>query len=921
MTIADALYSEKCKNIFSEVVDFTDTLLTSYDIVIEHQLSSSCAAKKEIYDAIWGPIEFNIGEMALLDSPILQRLRYIKHLGLASHVYCGADYSRFYHTIGVVFLSSQMANIVQESINSQITRKLNPVQIVRLAAIFHDVGHMFFSHISEYYLTKEIRYSRYNEIKDMITYIRLEIAPDASLHEIVSVMIINSPSVKKMLIKVSDELTDTQIREKNVDSVVEYLGCLILGIANDKFILPYSQLIKGPFDADRCDYLSRDSHVTKVPVAVDIFRLVHKLKPVITSTIEKAKVWMDLTEENVPLYKLAVQYSAQKAFVQLIIARSFMYESVYYHHKVRTAEAMFRCVLRDLERGGIKNLTSFKDLLSLDDRDFGNHLAQILGITDEDMKNSEVKRATYMLKRVNTRELDKRVACFSPSNISGTSINKVKFNDILEDIEKSDELDVLITEIEDNHSQICSLLGTKAFPNQVDLLVIPFPTLEFDPSSMDFPIEYGNSRIKNASEAFQNDTWLQSRNSRTKENYLVTNQIDRLIVYLALEKVLFQRHHVFLTKDAYVCAKFDDQKLDEYRSKLFEKGYYDDALVLLSDRLQKAIITEDMITKIYTKFHTFAGENDYKITPEIIFLFLRQFLYFNANKKSIQTIYKGISILLNNAVFIDRSFFKTSATKILKDVDANLKLLHSQMYICRTGSMLDGCSNLTYYFNDIINDIKGFSHAINCVETIEIALDRIGEDDTLILFDDGAYSGMQIISIFQEFMNVPIEDRKTKETHVRSLSNDYQIKLKRANVVLAFLCFNSENEDNIKKELASYGFKNIEIMFYYDMKSKLVDDLVAKDESMLIVKKCLVEIGREILNSRKRNADNTYRSEWPPERIASSALGYNDAQQMAIYIASTPTFTIVPFWLKGKYNCIDWAPLFPRTPKKDTQKK
>ena len=50
---------------------------------------------KNFYDSVWGTIEINEGEIFILDSPILQRLRNIKQLGLADVLYSSATHIRF----------------------------------------------------------------------------------------------------------------------------------------------------------------------------------------------------------------------------------------------------------------------------------------------------------------------------------------------------------------------------------------------------------------------------------------------------------------------------------------------------------------------------------------------------------------------------------------------------------------------------------------------------------------------------------------------------------------------------------------------------------------------------------------------------------------------------------------------------------
>lgn len=101
MKISELIEEVEFSKIREEVFQFTESMLNDYT----NRMSD--VGGKEVFDAVWGPVEFNAAEIAILDSPLLQRLRKIKQLGLASYVYCDADYSRFSHTIGVFFLRKE----------------------------------------------------------------------------------------------------------------------------------------------------------------------------------------------------------------------------------------------------------------------------------------------------------------------------------------------------------------------------------------------------------------------------------------------------------------------------------------------------------------------------------------------------------------------------------------------------------------------------------------------------------------------------------------------------------------------------------------------------------------------------------------------------------------------------------------------
>ena len=62
-----------------------------------------------IKDAIFGNIELTPIESMLLDTPEMQRLRYVKQTGLAYLVYPGATHSRFEHSLGTMHITKEIA--------------------------------------------------------------------------------------------------------------------------------------------------------------------------------------------------------------------------------------------------------------------------------------------------------------------------------------------------------------------------------------------------------------------------------------------------------------------------------------------------------------------------------------------------------------------------------------------------------------------------------------------------------------------------------------------------------------------------------------------------------------------------------------------------------------------------------------------
>jgi hypothetical protein len=70
---------------------------------------------KTFNDPIWGVVELYPWEVAILDSPLLQRLRRVKQLGFAHAVYPGAMHSRLEHTLGVVEAAERMMRALERN--------------------------------------------------------------------------------------------------------------------------------------------------------------------------------------------------------------------------------------------------------------------------------------------------------------------------------------------------------------------------------------------------------------------------------------------------------------------------------------------------------------------------------------------------------------------------------------------------------------------------------------------------------------------------------------------------------------------------------------------------------------------------------------------------------------------------------------
>jgi len=231
--------------------------------------------KRHIYDEVYGSIGITNLENELIDSKIFQRLRRISHLGMASYVYPGAVHSRFSHSIGAMHIIS--------TISESMGLNEDEIELLRITALLHDVGHLPFSHV-------------------------LEGKEDSNDHKDLGIQIIEQSSLSTILKK-------HKVKPEK-----------IINILNKASDARYSQLIDSDVDVDKIDYLTRDTHHTGLIYGnIDIDRLIRTL----------------YFDEN---DRLCVKFKGRQALENFLLARYYMFTTLYQHRTVYAFELMMRLI-------------------------------------------------------------------------------------------------------------------------------------------------------------------------------------------------------------------------------------------------------------------------------------------------------------------------------------------------------------------------------------------------------------------------------------------------------------------------------------------------------------------------------------------------------------------------------------------------
>lgn len=914
--ILKIIQSDKVKKIRDEIEKYCAETLEEYLQECEKECrigDLSPNNTKNFYDSVWGTIEINEGEIYVLDSPVIQRLRHIKQLGLADLLYSSADHSRFSHTLGVL----QTASVMQKRIEKELKKKgqstdKNVYQLVRLSAIFHDCGHMFCSHASERYFQKRESYSRYRDIDEARkAFDTLEIKP--SLSELISVCIVQSPSVKKLLSIIEKGLQDFDISNGKEDEYIEKICCFILGYPYSEKLLPYSQIISGQVDADKLDYLKRDSHSTGVPTAVDMSRVFQKLRVVKTS---KEFTMKSTSDEDVDSrYTMAIAPAAINTVDQLIVSRYMMYENVYFHQKTLTAEELLRHALDKLDHATIGLLDDFCCIMKLSDSNIiNNNFEIILNKAGENItvKNTaEFGEASEILKNLYTRKLYKRSVAFTTANLVNVGhIGGDFYARILKSVEEQKKFVELVKR------KTLDLKETLAHSNfhfnkQTDILLIIAPDVSNVSLNSNLAIAEKNEKYRDME--FEADSWLKSRTTRKPQNYLVTYAEDRYLVYIAAEYILLKYYGMMLS-DSVIYDSRETKRIEELREHLTQLGFYKEAYALASDK-DIALFNRKLEQLVNEKWKHYELISEYSGTSSsldmtYITMFLKQFYQFKEEIGGFSTFLKACIKMMERIRIISKGEIFNSLKKNFVEIQERENCSLDRMKVCNIGNVQDGSAQISYQINSIN---EAFRSKLR-VQPLQEAL-RFSEENQIIVFLEDAFcSGKQIMSIFETYMGIPIEERQTKEEHVVELEAEEKEKLKKSKLYFSFIMESKQNVEMFINRMHEIGLQNVYIVASEEFPSGYFQDEQEKEEKR-ILKQYFNAAGRCLIHQKAHDESGIRKENWPDKRMQNSMLGYNDAQQLIVFAWNTPTYTLTPLWMQGKREDFLWYPLFPRIDK------
>lgn len=518
-------YKDRLENIVTELLP---------DQNKNHRGQTFSHKPKVIHDSMWGSRLFYPWEIELIDTKLLQRLRHISQLGTAYFTYPSAVHNRFSHSLGVSILAGRLITRLREKAeieNEDIEISPKDIYTVRLAGLLHDIGHCFFSHCSEAVL-KNFRDTCFETLRRIDTDFQPTKKPKP--HELIGYLILNTDAFNKYWKKhITPFFPNKEGHDNNSIPSPGEISKLIVGITPSPEKRFLKEIISGPYDVDKLEYLYRDASMAGLAISYDIERFFYKIK------IKKT------TSGGAPTKRLVMEEGGVRAVEQLIFSKMMLFSFVYHHQKILNTDSIVVDMLYELLKQGAKGDLKIE------------HPLDFLRYNDTDILSNAVEcpseKFRTLRNRLMSRDLPKRCLVLNREFIKNLDPD--------EEVSKGwDNLKQDAKNIE-KRNRIREEIISKANKNNPktkiteDQLYINIPSMPDMSESVKAPIEASNGEITTIGK-FQNiEGWQKTYESKKFRGYFFADSNILEIVTPAIEKYLREHYKIELTSIAKKEAK------------------------------------------------------------------------------------------------------------------------------------------------------------------------------------------------------------------------------------------------------------------------------------------------------------------------------------------------------------------------------
>lgn len=862
-------------------------------------LSPARRPAKEFNDPVWGTISLTGLEVLVLDSPILQRLRRIRQLGVAHYVYTSANHTRIDHSIGVCHQIGSVATAVVEharevGADGDVAAFGKLIPTLRLAGLCHDIGHGLLSHVSENALSTNRRTNELaNEFQTKHNKSKVQ------LSEMAAYFMLLSPSFGEML-----RAAHAACMEAYDPQMPVRMAKLVAGIQVVNTIPLLHELLTGPFDADKMDYMKRDALMCGVPVVTDIERLVQKIRAVakprelLPEQLRKA-----ITSKDDSFLVLGIARSGARALDELALGRSLMFDKIYRHHKVRAAEAMVGKIIDAV--GPIIAANPETLALRINDDEFLDlPKEQLVGKTFDDVE-VRPEEAAELLGRLKVRDIFVRSLAFASKSpfdeIADADERRLRNRQFVSKMRTSRGRAAFVSAVANALVEIAKISGRESelaqLPGKLDAYIaVDPPTSDttdperseayaylIDEARKVIPISKSNADIRG---------WVDAYGNTRDIGYVFGPREIKDLLYVAAEFVLKRDHNVRMPSELTAWSKTDEGSIDAIKQELAKADFYQGPLRALGP-VPPELMRGDLHDRLDRIRHDFQGyQGPFDVGSEQADGEVAQF----DSRRVLDWVKQfppGLEPLALQMVERVRMIRRSDVFHAVQDYMTTAGLTVAS--ITPLGDAKDGSSIVAYYAGDL-QSVPGMS-----VQVLRLD-DALNLDDEIVVVDDFIGIGQQSTSILEKLLG-ETPTTALNETRFNELSDQKKQALLERPIHFAFVAGLDQGVTNLEKRLAELGFKaaTVSVWLREDQIPKVADLSGESSYDEFIAE--LERIGAQLF------ADDENFDEKQP------SLGYGATGALLITPFNTPTVTVSTLWKRGVVDGEDWNPLFPRRKK------
>ena len=343
---------------------------------------------KLINDPIHGAYRLDPSYALIFDTRQFQRLRNLRQLGTAYHVFPGASHNRFEHSLGVAHLAERYSTQLWHAQRKELDIDRGDIRVVGLAGLCHDLGHGPFSHVFEREFLRQKGITNWDH-EDM-SAMMLDFIIDEN-----GVDVFSNDDVRRVKALITSGHTPSD--SSTIAAAAASQSATTsppLGSAN-RWLGEIVANGRNSIDVDKFDYLARDAYYCGVKVGSDFNRIMQFSRVIDDEICYKYTEYMQLHE--------------------LFHTRATMHRTVYTHKKSKAIEFMIVDALLALDPALkiSEKINDPKQFVQLDDgllstiENFAL-FESVFGEVDEGV-HSSIRASQEIIARLRKRQLYKYV--------------------------------------------------------------------------------------------------------------------------------------------------------------------------------------------------------------------------------------------------------------------------------------------------------------------------------------------------------------------------------------------------------------------------------------------------------------------------------------------------------------------------------